>query len=55
VVPGRVERASSPIGGQDARPIRHGAIVEADARNRNLRSLVLPLDLDDSFRFSCEP
>jgi hypothetical protein len=27
----------------------------ADARSRNLRTLVLPLDLDDSFRFSCDP
>jgi hypothetical protein len=27
----------------------------ADARNRNLRTLVLPLDLDDSLRFSCDP
>ncbi|MCH8253536.1 MAG: endo alpha-1,4 polygalactosaminidase, partial [Planctomycetes bacterium] len=22
---------------------------------QNLRTLVLPIDLDDSFRFSCEP
>lgn len=26
-----------------------------DARNHRLRALVLPLDLDDSFRFSCDP
>lgn len=26
----------------------------ADARNHNLRTLVLPLDLDDSFRYSCD-
>jgi hypothetical protein len=26
----------------------------ADAQARNLRTLVLPLDLDDSFRFSCD-
>jgi hypothetical protein len=25
-----------------------------DARGRNIRTLVLPLDLDDSFRFSCD-
>ena len=25
------------------------------ARNRNFRTLILPLDLDDSFRFSCDP
>lgn len=25
------------------------------ARNENIRTLVLPLDLDDSFRFSCDP
>ena len=25
------------------------------AMNNNLRTLILPLDLDDSFRFSCEP
>lgn len=27
----------------------------ADSRSGNLRALVLPLDLDDSFRFSCDP
>ncbi len=27
----------------------------ADSLNRDLRTLVLPIDLDDSFRFSCDP
>jgi endo-alpha-1,4-polygalactosaminidase (GH114 family) len=27
----------------------------ADSRSRSLRTLVLPLDLDDSLRFSCDP
>ncbi|MFQ5490583.1 MAG: endo alpha-1,4 polygalactosaminidase [Phycisphaerae bacterium] len=27
----------------------------ADARGQGLRTLVLPIDLDDAFRFSCEP
>jgi hypothetical protein len=27
----------------------------AESLNQNLRTLVLPLDLDDSFRFSCDP
>lgn len=27
----------------------------ADSRSQNLRTLVLPLDLDDSLRFSCDP
>lgn len=27
----------------------------ADSLSRNLRTLVLPVDLDDSFRFSCDP
>lgn len=26
-----------------------------DARMRNMRTLILPLDLDDSFRFACDP
>jgi hypothetical protein len=27
----------------------------AEANARGLRTLVLPVDLDDSFRFSCDP
>ena len=31
------------------------AALCADARGRKLHTLILPIDLDDSFRFSCEP
>jgi len=27
----------------------------SDARDQNIRTLVLPIDLNDSFRFSCDP
>jgi hypothetical protein len=44
------EYADSFVGDANAR-----AEMCADALGRSFRTLVLPLDLDDSFHFSCEP